>query len=693
MTAQTTPAKPRPHAPIKARETKKTRRIVNIRLLVISLLVVVGCGLLGFLWHRHQASQVAGTLLQRATTLEQQEKWPEAASYLGRYLQLEPTDAEVRVRLIAAVEKSAVTGPGRYRLVSLLYQTLGALPERDDLRLKLAQQLLDLQDFAGAETQAKKLLDSKDDETRRAARRIEALSLSAQARPGGLVSIAAAASALEASLQDDPGDVAVASLTANVYREHPRDVGPQATPAKADEIMNRLVEADPNNADARVARYRYRLRHDPAHAQADLDAALALDGEHVQALLLSTDAILAVGDKSRFAAAKENSRKVMKLRPQDPRGYLGLASLYIAEGDAQRAADTLIEGQKKLATISPDLDYALAGLLIDLGKFEEAKRIAAEFSDEVGRWLPELSTAGRIKVENMNRLLQARLAFNDHDLKRATRELEAIIASLDKASNSAQSTESLLAYDLLATIMSQQNRPDLAAAHWTTLADRAPGFRQAAWKAGVANLALGRADDAIEQLDAYVKLPDAVPEARLSLVQAHLLRQLSRPRAERNWTEFLSAIEQAKVQLPNRWEWQLAEATYLAGQATKDAPQQAADRLFRLEQEYPQDAGLCERLVVLYRQLGKPADAERALDNYDTLQPSIARRAIRSHYLTRLRSRNICSKAVTRKRFCSVSAQMMSPCRWERLSTPPCSTSAGASKPTLRLPGWPKIPT
>ncbi len=111
------------------------------------------------------------------------------------------------MRLIDAVEKSATEGPGRYRLESLLYQTLGTLPDREDLRLKLAQLLFDLQRYADAETQAQMLLKSANSDTEVAAsdtevaaRRIVALAQSAQARPGGMVTIAEAAKALKESL-------------------------------------------------------------------------------------------------------------------------------------------------------------------------------------------------------------------------------------------------------------------------------------------------------------------------------------------------------------------------------------------------------------------------------------------------------------------------------------------------------------
>ncbi len=173
---QTATTEAPPQSPPRPKVRRKVRRIVNVRLLIASALVVLVGGVAGYFWHRHQSNQVAGSLLERATSLEQEEKWPEAVEYLARYLQVAPADTDARLRLIEAVEKSDPPGSANYRLVSLLYQSLGTLPERDDLRLKLAQLLLDRQDFAGAKMQSELLSQSKNGATQIAARRILALS-------------------------------------------------------------------------------------------------------------------------------------------------------------------------------------------------------------------------------------------------------------------------------------------------------------------------------------------------------------------------------------------------------------------------------------------------------------------------------------------------------------------------------------
>lgn len=629
--AQAVPFQHRPEATGRVSQQRSTRRIVNVPLLISSVVTVGVLGSIALALHHYQSGKTAATFLQRATALEDEQKWPQAAGYLGRYLQLEPTDLDARLRLISAVEKSATSGPGRYRLVSLLYQTLGNLPERNDLRLKLAQQLLDLHDFSGAELEARKLIDSSDKAQQQTARRIIAISLRVQAREGGIVGLKQAAEALADALSHDPSDVELASLSAELYRQNADEVGPLATPAHADEIMDQLVATNPQNVEALVARYKYRQMYGLAGGQADLDAALSIDSDNAEALLLAAAADSSSGDVAGRKSAESKLRKVIELEPQDPRGYIGLGQLHLAAGDQDQAMATLLEGRKKLTSPNLELDYILSRILIDLHRIDEATTIAAEFDQEFKKWLPEFSTANRIKVENMNRLLRAQLAFFRNKPDEVVRESQAIIASMDKAGDKSESVELLDAYSLLATVMTQANRPDLAAANWAALADRAPGYRDAGLKAGAADLALGRIDEALLQLEGYSKLPIASPEVLNLLVQARLQEQLIRRPNMRDWKPFLAAVAQTKVRLSDRWEWQLAEVDYLITQGKskeKSVRQQAAlDRLHEIEVAFPTDVALNERLVVYYQRLGRVADAERILNRYDTLATSSTRRA------------------------------------------------------------------
>ncbi len=162
------------------------RRVLNLRLLVVSLAIGGVVCLAGYGWYRYRRSQVATVFEMRAAALEKEGAWSDAVGYLERYLQLKPDDIDAHVRLVAAMEHSAQSVHQRRNLIGLLYQTLGLSPERHDLRLKLASQLFDAGDSSAAEIEANKISDKSsnaDEKDKRAARKLIALAHYGRAAP------------------------------------------------------------------------------------------------------------------------------------------------------------------------------------------------------------------------------------------------------------------------------------------------------------------------------------------------------------------------------------------------------------------------------------------------------------------------------------------------------------------------------
>jgi predicted Zn-dependent protease len=583
----------------------------------------------GFFWLSYRSNQVANVFEQRATLLEQEGHWQEAASYLSRYLQLSPADAEARVRLVEAVEHTVTTGRQRRYLLGLLYEAMGFLPDRHDLRLKLAEQLLEVGSFTAAETEAQKVLASSDVEEKRAARKVIALSLRARARTGGLISIDKAASALAAALDENPADVDLASLTAELFRDYPESAGIDNASTKADEIMDRLVEAKPSDPDALIARYKYRRRYAVGNeARRDLESILARDPNHLEALLLLADEEAEAGDLVHRAAAEQKLRQVVELAPADSSGHIALARLYAAQGDSKRAFEVLSRGKAQLKEPSVELDALLASVLIELHRLDEADKVLAEIDEHSRRLLPELTTPGRTKLENLRRLLQARVHIARNNLVPAIRELNAVIASVGEADVSAGALERVHANAMLAGAMSKLGRPDLAAARWSEVANYDPNYVGARLNAAAAYLELGRAGDAVRELEAYLQSPNSSVEAWLLLVQAHLQQQIGLSAKERNWSEFLTTLEAAKKKLPGRWEPSMAEVLYWHSLGTEETKRRAVSQLKELEKTHGQNHALLARLVLTYQQLGATSDAERALAKYEKREPSRLRRTL-----------------------------------------------------------------
>lgn len=595
---------------------RSTRRALNTPLLLGSIILLAVVGGTALAVHQYFASQIAATFLQRAETLEKEENWVSASAYLGRYLQLNPADLDARMRLLTAVENSATTDPGRNRLTSLLYQMVGSLPDRTDLRAKLVEQLLDSNRFKAAEEAARELSESDDPSQQQIARRATALSKLSLAREDRGVSFAEAAQSLRLALERDPGDIRIATTTAYLLREKPDEIGPAASAEQADQILDGLVAAKPNDVDARLVRYQYRSRFHLASAQEDLEAARKIAPERIDVLLLSADSNLQSGDKARQREAEVELQNAIKIAPTNPLGYLSLARFYATVGRKAEAIETLQQGRARLTEPSADVLYSLAQLQLEAGNMKDAAATASEFTGLVNKLSPQLSTASRIQVENMRRSLDSKIAYANKDFATATRDAEAIIVAGEKAGDAVDSNELLDAYAMLATMMSQANRPEQAAAQWVALSDRSPGHRDAAMKAALALLAIGRSNDAISHIERYRKLPNASPEADLILVQLRLQEQLSRPVNMRDWTAFKDATKSAESKLANRWELAAAKVVYLAALNTEASRQAAFKQLHELESSHADKPAAVERLVVFYRQLGQKDDAERVVREF-----------------------------------------------------------------------------
>ena len=189
------------------------------------------------------------------------EEWAKATSYYQRYLMMVPDDLEARVDMVQAYAQSAQDSRGKRRLTTLLYHTLGFAPMRDDLRMQLAENLLQTGDYAAAEVEANKLLESPEHKTD--AWRVLAISRYARARADGPISIEDAAKTLLAALADQPGNVRLAAITAQVLRANPKLEALQGADAadRADQIIAQMVAANRDDAAALLARYRYRKQY------------------------------------------------------------------------------------------------------------------------------------------------------------------------------------------------------------------------------------------------------------------------------------------------------------------------------------------------------------------------------------------------------------------------------------------------
>jgi tetratricopeptide (TPR) repeat protein len=129
-----------------------TVRILNVRLLV-GTLVLLTCGsLAAMVLHRYQIQRTASALLDRSEALKQVHSYWLAADYIHRYLQLRPNDDRAIVQLARTYDLAAKNPNTKSRAIELYYRAIGVAAASDQpdiqawvpgLRCRLAELLLD----------------------------------------------------------------------------------------------------------------------------------------------------------------------------------------------------------------------------------------------------------------------------------------------------------------------------------------------------------------------------------------------------------------------------------------------------------------------------------------------------------------------------------------------------------------------
>ena len=550
----------------------RRKRVVNLRVLIVTLAVIGIFGPSAYWWYRFQVWQSASALLQRASGFENNQQWAKAATSLQRYVLLRPDDVSARTRFVKAYAHVALTNQAKRRLTALLYEALGREPERQDLRQMLSENLLQQGEFATAEKEARKILSSEVGDAS-AARRVIALSLYMRARTDGVIPFREAAAALIEALADREDDVELALITADFVRMHPDAAESEAVDAAtyADQIMEQLVSANPQNPAALVASYRYQKKYmlDNVNAS-NLERALEVDPGYVEALLLAANEtfVARLGDGN--TKAENYLRRAIDSQPQDPRAYLALSAVFRASGDHDRAVQILHQGRAIVGEGHIDLLSYLVSALINSAELENASRYVLELEETVRNRSPELVSVAKQQLDNRVRILHARLAVAQGKWGSSVAGLKAVLASSRREQDNLQSTSSHQAMVLLAQAMTALGRWDLAAHYWDQLADNLPQQPDVLSRAANAHLKAGHPDDAIDRLERYLQASSLSPEVAIELAQAHLLRQLQRPLNERNWAEFLTVFAAAQDEAPGRRELVLTQANYMLALDTSE---------------------------------------------------------------------------------------------------------------------------
>jgi tetratricopeptide (TPR) repeat protein len=694
-----------PKAPLRVRQW-------NVPLLAGTLIAGVILAPLGYVWRGYQVRRTSDAFVERAAAHEAQNDWRTAATYLHRYLQLNPDDAAAWIRLAEAFDRSGSDGRRKARAIELHYVALGiiAAPEQPEeiraqeqkLRHRLVELLLETQRFPSAESEAAKLL--KADPVDAEGLRLLAMACYGQLRSGALVGSRQGEERLGSTLLQavarNPGNIELSMALAQVLRDESKLVvyqedaeafstgksqladGEKKLPLRAeariqlaDAVVDRMVAANPASPKGYLARHQYSVRYRRAGAADDLKQALERGPKELNVLL--TAAGHARREKGSISEAPETLyRRAMEVAPADEKAYIGLGDLYAGQAKLDQAIATWRQGLEKANRDSVDLNLRLADALITRGRLDEVaedsnslnegteeKRSSSRPLDTLRRvrseLVPRLPQANRLALERAVDLVEGRWLVAKGLHAQAIPFLQRVRAT--EGVTPAETSQISAAHTLLGTAYMALAQEDQAALAYQAAATLQPSSVGMQLQAAAAWMAARQTDQAIRSYEQALKIEEDVA-TRLLLAQARFQQQASLPENERNWQPFQAALDEIKRQsgqLAEPWRVKLLEASYLmAAQSGSSRPAGSTAKplevLRQAESEFPASGPLMAALTLAYQRFGQPEDVDRALKKFQ----EIAAKDIRAKEVA---AKDIAAKeiAAIRTRVCLLHATLL----------------------------------
>ncbi|HEY1188223.1 MAG TPA: tetratricopeptide repeat protein, partial [Gemmata sp.] len=327
---------------------------INKRFLLKAVLVLFALAGVLVAAHAVQSQRIPAALKAQSERAADAGKTDVAIHYLRQYLEFHPEDVDSQVKLAGLLVKRPPTQRGLTELLFLYDKVLRFDPARHDIRREALGTALRLGKYSDAVTHGEALLQAFPTDA--------ALWGQLATAQAGLNQNAAARKSYEAAVRCAPDQISgYQSLAQLVWRNMDDKAG-------AREVLDRMVKALPQEADAYLIRARFEtfnaeeVNGAPQFQKplADLHRVFELDPEHAEAALLMAE----IMQRTRnVPAAHALLRDAVALYPTNLKLVRGLSWLELIRGN-MAASITVLEDGLKAAPDGFDLMVPLADLLI-----------------------------------------------------------------------------------------------------------------------------------------------------------------------------------------------------------------------------------------------------------------------------------------------------------------------------------------
>ncbi len=517
------------------------KRKLHLRNLLIILGVVAVLTIGAHFLHGYQVRRNADVFLEEARKAEERGEFDLAAGHLKRYLEYRPNDDQARGKygfVLEQLAKAARTTKARRGLAQEAFRVyddvLRGGAGDDDMRRRIVDLAIYLRQYSDASSYLEMLVEKAPADA------LLKLKLGQCREANSEYDVAAAW--YRKALETDEKLIEAYLQLAYLERRH------RANSKRADQLIEEMITRNSESHRAYLGRYRYLKDFGVQKAWQDALRAYRMAPKEADVVLARAESVLDDPDFAGISGYHEARRCLdqgVKDNPQDLRLHMALVRLDLRTGNYEQAGPSLRQAQKLVAQQDFELLWELAEGFIEIGDLTVASELAEH-----------LRKMGRVPAAVL--FLDGAILLKKEDWLGASKMLKEACGQLPELSPIKKK-----AHFALAQCYEKLGSPDQQLAECREALKLDPGFVPARMNEAAALQALGRHDEALEDLRiASTKSP----RASLAYARLLLLQNLRLPKPQRKWEDVERVVSEVEQLSPSAPEPLVLRAEILAGQ-------------------------------------------------------------------------------------------------------------------------------